>query len=317
MTTLIGPLIMAVLLGGAFNNTDAYSITVGIYASDYGDIENDIADKLSENFKVLKFNSEHSCLNALKDYSIHACIVLPKSISLKTNEVGKIIFYVDNSRINLVWLILDTLSNTQEMSSSEISTDLTNELLLKLNRAGVDILLLRNVTAQTIDENKNSLEQVNQINANISSLDMAEVQNRVEDSILRNDELKTALNSFISDINKKIDDGRDILSGLNSTISELDDIEDTLDDIEAVISNSNDTLLISGLSVLLTELDRDIFKIRETFSTILDKNNENKDSLAKALGHLKLAQELTQKINDEVNNLQVTNTSKIVNPLVT
>jgi len=315
--TLVGPLIIALLFGVAFNNTDAYSITIGVYASNYNNIENDIVDKLRENFNVLKFKDEDFCINTLKDYSIHACIVLPKNIALNTNEISEIIFYVDNSRINLVWLILDTLSHTLEISSSKISTDLTNELLLKLNRAGVKLLRLRNITMQAVSESNNILEQNDQINLEMGSLNLIETQERVEEFILKSKVLETELDSFTHSINKKIDESKDILSDIDSNSSGFDDIKEKLDEIEDLVSDSNHTLFVSELSTPLNELDRNIFKIKETFSTALDKHNENTDSLNKALSRLERAQGLIQEMDKELNELSVTNASKIVNPIIT
>ena len=317
LAIIIGPLLLAVLLGMAFNNADAYSITVGVYAHSYGEVENSIVDNLGENFNVLKFSDENLCIQTIKDYSSHACIVLPKSIAPETGEAGEIIFYVDTSRVNLVWMILDSLSDILERFSSEISTDLTNGLLLKLNKAGTAVLRLRDVTVQAISETNNSLGYVNQINLDIGSLDLARTQEKAEDSILKNNELETELNSFIADIDEKIAESKDILSGINSTIPELDDVEEKLDEIRGLVSDSNNTLIVSELSALLAGLEGDIFKMKETFSAMLDNTDGNKDSLTRTLGHLEQAQELIQEIDDEVNNLHVTNASKIVNPIIT
>jgi len=317
VTILIGPFIMAVLLGMAFNNTDVYSMTVGIYANNYGEIENDLVDKLGENFNVLKFNNEDSCVKTLKDDLIHACIILPHDIAFKTNEVNEIIFYVDNSRINLVWLILDTVSEALETSSSAISTDLTNELLLKLNKAGTTIVRLSNVTAQALRENNGSLGHVKQIDLEMGSLDSAETQERVEDSILKNKELERELNSFIKNINTKIDESKNILSGLNVNSPELDDVEEKMGEIEDIISESDNLLLVSELNGLLEDLDQDIFKIRETSLIVLGKNNENRDSLASTFNYLEQARGFIQEIDNEVHNLSVMNASKIVHPLRT
>ena len=316
LTILIAPLVMAILLGLAFNNTDIYSIDIGIYTSKYDEFKNQIVYKLSENFNVLKFNHEDSCLRAIKDYTVHVCIVLPEAITLNNNEISEIIFYVDNTRVNLVWMILDSLSNILERSSSEMSMDLTNDLLLKLENAEVKTSSLGNLTTKITQNSGSSLGYLNQINLDLDSVDLGKTQDRLENSMSKNRQLELELNSLIRNINKKSDEGKAKLSSINTNNS-LDSVKKKFKEIGDLVSRTNTGAYASEVNSLLNELDEDVFKIKETFSAVSNKNAEAEILLAETLGYIEQAQGIIKEINDEIGNLSVTNASKIVNPIVT
>ncbi len=314
LTILVGPLLMAILLGMAFNNTDVYSVNVGVYTDDYNNLKNKIVDRLNENFKVLKFQDEGSCLKALKDYSAHVCLGLPSNMAKGSNEVSEIIFYVDNSRMNLVWMILDSLSGILEKSSSEISMELTKELLFKLEEVREDSLNLKELTKEAINSSNQSLLQAKEVSSDIDSLDMAGTQTQVENSLSQSKEIEEEWVSFKRKMEGKISESTVILSEINSNISGLDEAKDKLEEMNDLLKSD---LPVAELGSLLTELDSKIFEIRNTLATDLDKTDEVKTSLANSLGCLKQIQTTVEEMAEEVEKVQVTNASKIVNPIIT
>ena len=76
LALLFGPLFLIILIGSAFNNAESYTITAGVYSEDYTSLTNKIIDEISKEFEVIKFESNVSCINNLKQGEIHICILL-------------------------------------------------------------------------------------------------------------------------------------------------------------------------------------------------------------------------------------------------
>ena len=63
---------------------------------------------------------------------VNTCIVLPESLQIDGNQPKEVIFYIDPSRINLVWIIQESVGEKFNIKAQEISQDLSQNLLLIL-----------------------------------------------------------------------------------------------------------------------------------------------------------------------------------------
>ena len=134
LIVLFGPLILMLLIGFAFNTSSLYDIKVGTYSSGYSELSNSVVDKLKDDkFIVLKMESEESCIDKIRSGDIHVCTIFPANLNVKSSD--KITFYVDKSRLNFVYIILDRISSQIATKSTELSTALTNRLLSSINNA--------------------------------------------------------------------------------------------------------------------------------------------------------------------------------------
>jgi ABC-type multidrug transport system permease subunit len=311
LTILIGPLLMVILLGMAFNNTKVYSIRIGVYSENYNELKNSIIDKLNENFEVMKFQNQEICLKSLKDYSAHVCMILPDSMIIEENEASEIVFFVDYSRINLVWMILDSLSSILDKSSAEISTELTNELLLKLNLAREKSLKLENLASSAENKEEEGLSKIQDAVSEMDLIDMDQTQKYAEDLVLQSNDIKEKWESIGSDIDKS----ESLVSDIGSNFSEFDEIEEELEELKETFSDYSPS--VAGLGPLLEELDRSIFNIRLSLAYVLEKNEESAVFLSSSLADLENIQTTVQELKDELGSIKVTDVSKIVNPIIT
>ena len=128
LIVLFGPLFLILLVGTAFNTSSVYGIRVGVYADSYTSLANSLVEELAgKQFTVEKLGSRDECLNELKAGNVHVCSVFPSDLSI--DKESKIIFYVDPSRINLVYLVIEGISSKVETKSEEISLQLTKGIL--------------------------------------------------------------------------------------------------------------------------------------------------------------------------------------------
>lgn len=174
LIVLLGPLLITFLVGASFNTSSIYDIRIGTYSSQYTELTESLLTELTDKqFTVVKYDSEIECNNNLKSGNVHVCAVFPPGLSVGSEN--PVVFYVDNSRMNLVWVIIDAISSKVQVKSEQLSLQLTQVVLdalsdtrTKLVDKGSTVNELENKTLQNqieIDTVAGSLASINfQIN---------------------------------------------------------------------------------------------------------------------------------------------------------
>jgi len=125
---ILGPLLLILLIGAAFNTANIYGIRVGTYSESYSTLTNAVIDELhKKRFSTVEIESKDVCIDSIRNGIVHVCAIFPPDLSIKKG--GDITFYVDNSRMNLVYIVLDTLSSIVGSKSKELSTQLTKNII--------------------------------------------------------------------------------------------------------------------------------------------------------------------------------------------
>lgn len=84
LIVVFGPLLIIFLVGIAFDNTNTYSINIGVYSGSYSEDTNSFIDELSKSeFKVIRTDSEEMCLESIKRGKLHTCIIFPDDLDVK------------------------------------------------------------------------------------------------------------------------------------------------------------------------------------------------------------------------------------------
>ena len=131
---VFAPLLIILLLGLSYNTDAKYGINIGVYSKSYTEEANSFLKLLQEDeFTITKYDSIEACTNSIKKRTVHTCITLPESLRIEDNSPKEVTFFVDPSRINLVWMIQETLKSKFNFKSQEISQSLTQDLLTKMS----------------------------------------------------------------------------------------------------------------------------------------------------------------------------------------
>jgi ABC-type multidrug transport system permease subunit len=243
LIVLLGPLALMLLIGLAFNTSSLFDIKVGTFSQGYSELSNSIIEKLQDKqFNVIKIDSEEKCIDMIKTGAIHVCTIFPKDLTVKTSD--KIVFYVDKSRINFVYIILDKISSKITTKSTELSTALTNRLITTINNA--DSKLTSTKTLSNELENSKSgvnnvVNEISNINTTIVELNFTKLNEGVKDLESKNNlstgswsSLKTIINDFKTQY--------DVVSTQITTIASIkDSTTKNLNDVSVKLStNIND-----------------------------------------------------------------------------
>jgi len=300
---ILGPLLVIFLVGIAFDNLNKYSLNIGTYSESYSPLTESFITKLEGNkFKVQKISSEEECIDLIKKGKLNTCIVFPKDLKLGSDRINEIVFHVDNSKINLVWMVLETISDKLAERSSELSRDLTADLLNKLELTKKELYKIRPTIVNLKTENQQATELIQtaekRITANVN--DLREKQEDMHNTLIK--KINSA-QELVSDINQVINQ-----TSHNQTKQDLIELREDLDALENKIIDQGES--ISDWTVLENILE-DINEIAINNLNSIDNN------LQKSKIKINEIQSTTNKIYNEVTDIKITNATTVVNPITT
>lgn len=256
---LFGPLLLIAIIGLAFQTSDYYGIKVGVYASQYDNVTTNIIDAMTKNnFEVQKTLSSDECISKAKDSQVHLCILFPEDYSSRRLE-----FYVDYSRINLVYVLVNKISESVTSLSSQISLSMTQELLDMMDSTSGQIgESLQGVQSMTSD-------------AKLLSEKLELLKSRLESTnIQTNYTTLNEINDRNSELNKDIGEAKtEIRDMRESAISLRDKLQPVSESMDKILVNMDESMIVMNCSGYnsedLTEyLDKDNFAER-----LLNTNN--------------------------------------------
>ncbi|MBD3355414.1 hypothetical protein GF361_05560 [Candidatus Woesearchaeota archaeon] len=300
---ILGPLLVIFLVGIAFDNLNQYSLSIGTYSKSYSPLTDSFITKLEgNNFRVQKISSEEECIDLIRQGKLNTCITFPKNLDLDSNQMNEIVFHVDNSKINLVWMVLESISDKLAERSSELSLDLTADLLNKIDITKNELYRIRPTITNIKTENQQAAGLIDdaerRITANVN--DLREKQANMHNVIVR--KINSA-QELVYDIKQVIEP-----TSYNQTKQDLDELSTDLTTLENKITTQGETL--SDWKILENILE-DINEIAINNLNSIDNN------LKKSEIKINEIQSAVNKVYAEVSDIKITNATTIVNPITT
>jgi len=262
---ILGPLLVIFLVGIAFDNIGKFSLNIGTYSSSYSDLSESFIVKLQEKeFDVIKIDSEEECIKQIKQGRLHTCIVFPPDLTIEPGRMNEIIFHVDYSKINLIWMVLDTISSKLKERSSELSLDLTSNLLEKIEHTKETVYNTKPIVVNLKTENSQVSDKIDTFRTNI--LDFRDTSDAMKDYFL------TKINGAqdaIEEVEDEIDDLNLTSNQKEDLIEEIESIDTFLLNIKDQINSTNNTQETDWekLTRLTLEISNQIGRINELMSS--------------------------------------------------
>ncbi len=280
---LLGPIFIILLVSLAFNTSGLYDIKVGVFSENYNSAANSILDKLKDKeFKVIKLNSAKSCIEEVKEGKVHICIIMPPNIDLTKDIQKEITFHVDYSRINLAWVILDTVSSKVAEQSSKWSFNLTSNLLEKLDETKKELNKKDEIISTSLENENQIIFEANKISSKLSNLD---TKFDIKDSHFG--ELKKEIEEFFEDNNFSESETKKIVKELNNLEEDLMILDEKLVNVDTIVGSTQN----------------EIVSIKSSAAA----NKVNLEDIRKTI----------EDVNRNIDSLNVKNATNIVDPLIT
>jgi len=326
---ILAPLLIILLVGIAFDNANTYGLNIGVYSTNYNQNVESFLNKLSQKeFKIVKYQDQEKCINDIKLAAIHTCVIFPPSLDFNANQQQQITFYVDYSKINLVWMIMDTLSAGITERSREISKDLTNILVSKLEKTKSNLDEKKPVLINAKTANNNVLANAQEVDENLASITfdlgnfsfnqtqnlVSSLQNNLSLNIEEARFLLKSARSTVSGSDASEGDKEEALEDINDALSELETAKNRIND-----SESNQTLahVYTLIQQIQDELNQTQNQITAAATASQQKINEAQNSLSQSLSSLGEIETMMENLLTEIQGIQVTDPSAIASPVTT
>ena len=128
------PLLIILILGLSYNTSSKYGLNIGVYSTSFTEDVNSFISSLQEKeYKIVKYETSlEECVEDIKLGFIHTCVSIPESLQIEENKPKEIVFYIDPSKINLVWAIQEDLGNKFNLKAQELSQELAQNIITRL-----------------------------------------------------------------------------------------------------------------------------------------------------------------------------------------
>ena len=301
LIVILGPLLVIFLVGVAFDNVSKYSLSIGVYSDSYSDLTESFIKKMQEKeFRVTKMESIDACIEKIKQNKIHTCIEFPPGLTVDSDAVNEIVFYIDYSKLNLVWMVLDTLSTKIEERSSELSLDLTTALLERVESTKTEVADMQPRIEGLQEEREAMVNKINREIINVKLKDLKTNISEVRSLILA--KINTT-EGYIAESLKKLDDASNVSNSSKKVISErLSSIDTLMYNMKGMLVDDNES--VSDWSQMIGVLD-DVSLDLSSIQYALVQQNVDIVEIKSAL----------DRVNDDLGSIIVTNATTIVAPV--
>ncbi|MFH1650160.1 MAG: ABC transporter permease [Candidatus Woesearchaeota archaeon] len=326
---ILGPLLIILVVGLAFNNTAKLDIKVSAYAPSQTSAREFINAIEEAGTEVVLELDEETCIRDVTSGKTHACITFPETINLEEGNNNTITFYVDNSRVNIVYVIIDQLQTTAEFRRSQLSKQLTNDLLRTL-------VLLRSDIAFNINQSERMVMLGKEIDEAATSS-----QQRLEKDSITYQDIK--LSDVRDNAVNMVDSAEEIRNASLYAINEAQDfvreLKDTYENISRLESTLH-TLIISEENIVKSEKELDLNNDRlrrsldlaqnslDELATSIDESSTRKKDIVNQLqlmrGQIVQLRDMTDALQknlelsgQRIDAIRVTEADTIVNPITT
>ncbi len=328
---LFGPLLVVALVGLAFNSPSSQKLVVGTFSVDSSPLVDRFVDTMrSDGLIVETFSSLDPCVTSVKDGALQACVVFPANFSVEDDSPDTITFYVDESRSNFVYQIIDVVSSSVGVESSRVSEDLAERLLGVLfdSRDVVsdsigDIVKLKASVSQIDSDVDSSIDSLKGLSFDSVSVDL----DPVSDSF---DSLDSSFKNLISEAQSLVDEGQSLVSALNSDgyngsadvsgfSSSLSSLESLLSQKSSERSNFSDDFEAALDSVLssIDDLNDQLSSSKEASDEVISLLEDVRSSTSKVLSDLDSLKSSLESVKSDIDSLKVTSGEAISRPIIT
>ncbi|MGV8141937.1 MAG: ABC transporter permease [Candidatus Woesearchaeota archaeon] len=334
LVVVFGPLIIMLLVGFAFNNNTTSKLNIGYYSAEKTELTTSFVDALisNPNFLLISYASDTQCIDMIHQGKVHLCIIFPNDFSIENNKSNELQFYVDQSRANFVYAVIDTVSSKISLTSEQLSYQMTNDLITVIDNTK------RSNTEQLakITKIKNSITDVSTklgaVQSQLGELDFSGADVDMDPVDKASVNLENSINELTTLTEDLVETSEDLATNLNgntknSTYENI--LDDFASDVTAFKSDANTTinateenlnLILDALETVSTDVDLVLLKLSEAKDATGDSIDGIENNV-KALSQLKTSidelKSLIETNNAQINALKVTSAQSIVNPIKT
>ena len=343
LIVVLGPLLIILLAGLAFDNSDLYSVKIGTFSENYNDASNSFIEKLSQKqFKVTRYPDTGSCTKGIELGEVHTCIVFSPNFEIASTDSNKITFFVDYSKINLVWTVLNVMTARLSEKSMELSKNLTAILVNALEFSSKEISGKKSSLVQLTTSNDEMGRRVTDISVRLEEVnlnfDMSEIgandldssKNKVKhwvdnslsigkQSLQRAKEYISAMSSSLPASTLSDTAKESLMNSLKDNVADISMLEDKLKTTEELVGQENAEFeeAVSNIIGKLTQTKAQLDSAVQERDSMLDEIAMIRDQLDASLKNLLNVQKTFNNIDNVIKAVEVRDPESVAQPIVT
>lgn len=284
---LISPIVLMILAGLALSSSGLSGVKVGVFLGTEKSMlgEDNIGSVLDakmaeKGFTVQYFSNLNQCKQSVKDETTHICVEVAEKedknlANIDSRLMYKVNFYVDYSKVRLVWAIINSIRTIVAEENTKISTEITTKLSNKIDFAVNEITKNQGKLDEIIRKGEgirntfsSGIRTLNEMNSYISEA------RTISGSVIEtSDSISTNLNnllSYSSDAKRRLSDIAKLNPALASSISA---IQGNLDSIDSFANN---------IAIVNNGLDEKARRLNSRLDEISMNQNQVANSLTNA-----------------------------------
>ena len=321
LVVILAPLLIILVLGVSYNTNSPYGLNIGVVGSTSADVQAFTSALQQEGFKVITYAPEQGkdCLQDIGLGFVHTCIQVPDSFAVEGNTPKEVTFQVDPSRVQLVWMIQETLQSKFNLKAREISQQLSQELVGTLSSTKVTISEKKGQTQGARDLAASASSSLDAAKGSLVTLDLAvlpasynttimdNLSSEADAAVSKNTLAKSKIEATNLSSSQKLEitsllaETDDLVQGVAAALKSGGSLRGLVESLQADLSAAQSKLSSAAESVTSSQgqLETSASALQETVSTL--------DHVVSGLG------EAQSKLESQ----QVTDPGTIATPLVT
>jgi ABC-type multidrug transport system permease subunit/archaellum component FlaC len=324
LIVLIAPLLIVLIIGASLSSPGTSKLNIGFSGNATGELNQRIIESLnSSDNNLVYFSDISSCKRAIELGVVSACVNIPQNLSLDPSARNVLDFYVDESRMNLVYEVISSIRADVQSESAEITKEIGSKLLsiLQTSQQMVDdsISQLDKLDERLKLNKKLQQELAKELNAfNLPKVDI-DVSDLTSDAEQLNDYLY-AVRHAGKDV---VDTADDALSDVND--SELKELRGDILQLEEEWKNSISYFVyvsslkkgINSAQRKIDSIDKRVEDLEEDKTQLQNLTEDLKSGLEEQEPVLSTLDEKQSRISGEIASFGVTNPELIATPVKT
>ena len=247
LIVIFAPLLIILILGLSYNTSGPFGLRIGVYSTSFTeDVNSFMASLQEQEFKIVKYEASlNECVEDIKLGFVHTCINVPESLKVDGNTAKEITFYVDPSKINLVYMIQETLKTKFNFKAQQISQEITANILTKLSATKTTLGEKSSLLSSAKEKGLSASTSTESVRATLASLDLALPVNIYNVSV-------SNTTARITTASSKIEEAITKVSATNLTATEKAAIRALLEDANTKLTSASNNTNDSGSTSLTT-----------------------------------------------------------------
>lgn len=342
LVIILGPILVIFLAGLAFNNTNTYAVKIGIYRPDVSDVTDEFISQLKSQFRVLEYDGEEDCVSAIKSDDVHTCIMFASNFAIGRPPNNELTFYVDYSRINLVYAVMSAM--TQKVGSRVLqeSQNLTRILLETIEFTKENIGEQRGLIVHLTTENDLVSRSAADLQAELGDIDLSfnKEDFAVDNLTSANTQVKQWVESALAIAEKALSKSQTFIDAADSLVKGssagtetkdkmLQNFKKSVDDIKKLKAEMSETkeLTKTNFENFRKILEQVIAQLSDTQSRLQQADSSRQLGLrvleavqallAKSLINLLEVQNSLNEVENKIDAIQIRDPEAIAQPIAT